>query len=512
MDIDRRRWCRLLRGSVLAAGLLGASPLLADEQPIDVSRIDAWVEQRMQAEKIPGVALAVVRGGRVAYSRGYGIADPEGRPATPQTPFLIGSVTKSFTALAVAQLAEAGAIRLDDPVQQHLPWFRLADEQAAATITIRQLLTHTSGLSTLDGNRHRLARSQDDDALPGRVRMLDSVRPSAAPGEGFQYSNANYQILGALIESVSGQSFEDHVTERIFRPLGMGAGFASTPEGTPRDVAVGHRYWFGQPVPTGILEHDRHVLAQALVVASAEDLARYVLFHLGHAPASSAGMLSPAGLREAQDTGAFRYGFGLQGGERNGARVVGHGGQNPGFFAFMLFSTERDEGVVVLANAADFLGGAGAGGILLGILDLLAGVEPRLPAGDPLVLIALSTLAGVVALLVGSVLLTRRRLRQWRSATRPLPAGRAPRLLRLVPTALLFAAAAWVLLVEVWHQLGAPIGAALLFAPDVAWLMIIVGSAAIAWGVVRTVLLLHAFAHAGGRRDADVTRLAAARS
>jgi CubicO group peptidase (beta-lactamase class C family) len=114
-----------------------AQPLQAET---DFSAVDAYVEAQMKTLKIPGLALAIVQGDQVIYMKGYGQAHPDGSPVTSQTPFMIGSTTKSITALAVMQLVEAGKIELDAPVQTYIPWFRVADESASAKITVKYLL------------------------------------------------------------------------------------------------------------------------------------------------------------------------------------------------------------------------------------------------------------------------------------------------------------------------------------------------------------------------------------
>ena len=136
---------------VLTIGNVKASPTLQGET--DFAAIDAYVTEQMNNLGIPGMALGIVQDGQIVHLQGFGVADSSGRAVTPQTPFFIGSVTKSFTALAVMQLVEAGKIDLDAPVQTYLPWFELADKEASAKITVRNLLNHTSGISTKDGNR-----------------------------------------------------------------------------------------------------------------------------------------------------------------------------------------------------------------------------------------------------------------------------------------------------------------------------------------------------------------------
>lgn len=120
---------------------------------MDYDVIDACIEREMRRLKIPGVALAIVEGDQIVHRRGFGQARPGGEAPTPHTPLFIGSLTKSFTALAVMQLVEAGKVDLDAPVQRYLPWFRVADPQASARITVRHLLNQTSGLSTVASER-----------------------------------------------------------------------------------------------------------------------------------------------------------------------------------------------------------------------------------------------------------------------------------------------------------------------------------------------------------------------
>ena len=128
----------------------------------------------MRSARIPGLAVAIVKGDQIVYAKGYGQADPAGRPVTPQTPFLIGSNTKPFTALAVMQLVEAGKVELDAPVQRYIPWFRVADEQASRQITVRQMLHQTSGLPQPPNSQS--ITDTDDKALERAVRQTQKRR------------------------------------------------------------------------------------------------------------------------------------------------------------------------------------------------------------------------------------------------------------------------------------------------------------------------------------------------
>src|SRR5213593_3118834 len=150
----KTRLSRTVVGGVLACllalltlpfTLLSVSAAAHSTEP-DIASIDAYISAQMQSNHIPGVALGLVHNDQIVHLRGFGEADQSGRAVTPQTPFILASVSKSFTALAIMQLVEAGKIELDAPVQRYLPWFRVADPVASARITVRHLLYHTSGI------------------------------------------------------------------------------------------------------------------------------------------------------------------------------------------------------------------------------------------------------------------------------------------------------------------------------------------------------------------------------
>src|SRR2546427_8455681 len=149
--------------------VLSVSAAARSNEP-DIASIDAYVSAHMQADHIPGVALGLVHNDQVMHLRGFGSADQSGRAVTPHTPFILASVSKSFTALAVMQLVEVGKVELDAPVQRYLPWFRVADPVASARITVRHLLYQTGGIPSTDCESDQVTIS-----LEQYVRSLKSV-------------------------------------------------------------------------------------------------------------------------------------------------------------------------------------------------------------------------------------------------------------------------------------------------------------------------------------------------
>ena len=226
-------------------------PINSGDSP-DFAAIDRYVQAEMATQRIPGLAFGIVECDQIVHLRGFGTADQSGRPVMPQTPFFAGSTTKSFTALAVMQLHEAGKVDLDAPVQRYLPWWRVADADASATITVRQLLYQVSGLSRATGNKHATSGDSSDSALEDQVRDLQSDTLTEPVGATWQYSNANYNTLGMIVQTVSNQPYEAYVQQHILDPLEMRNSVMSVTEAKKRGLVTGHRYWFGFPRPVDL--------------------------------------------------------------------------------------------------------------------------------------------------------------------------------------------------------------------------------------------------------------------
>jgi len=188
-----------------------ASARSVDGEPF--GEIDAFLEREMGRLNVTGAALVIVEGDEIVHLRGFGEARPGGEAPTPQTPFVIGSLTKSFTALAIMQLVEAGQVELDTPVQHYLPWFRVADPQASAQITVRHLLNQTSSLPQLPGMIGLTNFSSRPDEVERQVRDLSTLEISRPPGAKFEYCNVNFNILGLVIEAVSGETYAGYIQQ-----------------------------------------------------------------------------------------------------------------------------------------------------------------------------------------------------------------------------------------------------------------------------------------------------------
>jgi CubicO group peptidase (beta-lactamase class C family) len=389
---------------VLTIGNVKASPAL--QGGMDFAAIDAYVTQQVDRLGIPGAALGILQDGRIAHVQGFGVADSTGRAVTPQTPFYIGSLTKSFTALAVMQLVEAGQIDLDAPVQTYLPWFELADKEASAQITVRHLLNQTSGISTKDGNRDRASQQGLEEA----VRGLGNLSLTQPVGTTYQYSNLNYNIAGLIVEMVSGQSYADYVTEHIFEPLDMRHSYASRAAALADGLSAGHHYMFGHAFESEGILPPAH-LPSGYLIASVEDMTHYAIAQLNGGRYGSTSILSPQGMAELHAPPIPRggedryYAMGWSVSSLDGIPIVSHSGDVGHFHSAVVLMPDRGSGFILLANASGFVQLWQVDDMARGIFSLLNGKLPApvsLPPGPrflywAVLLTPLLQIVGIVA-------------------------------------------------------------------------------------------------------------------
>lgn len=377
--------------------------------------IDAYIEQQMYRLNIPGVSLAIVEGDEIVHLRGFGKARPGGETPSPLTPFVLGSTTKSFTALAVMQLVEAGKLELDAPVQCYLSWFRVADPKASAQITVRHLLHQTSGLPGLPGMTLLADLDERPDAAERQARTLATLQLAHPVGAAFEYSNLNYNLLGLVIEAASGESYANYVQNHIFNPLQMCHSYTAQAQAQKNGLAIGHRYWFGIPFPARNLKIPRGSLASGQLISCAQDMALYLIALLNGGRYGNAQILSPEGMDELQrgvvnyramgmDVG--KYGMGWFGTDTGKTKIIWHGGNVPDFSSFMALLPEQKRGIVLLVNADHYGLPPVLAEVGLNATTLLAGQSPaRIQLGfmpwvmRALLLIPLTQIIGIATTL-----------------------------------------------------------------------------------------------------------------
>ncbi|MFB9882640.1 serine hydrolase domain-containing protein [Planobispora siamensis] len=404
-------------------------PASAGERP-DEAAVRRVVADFADTSGYPGVAVAITEGDRVLYTGGYG-RDSSGAAVTARTPMPVASVSKSFTALAVMQLAEAGKVTLDAPVRDYLPDFRVADPRGAR-ITVRELLNQTSGIS--DGTLAEKSLPQPDSLAGAVTRARDSAL-AADPGTKHSYTNTNYHLAARLVEVVSGEPFTDYLRRHVFGPLGMRATATidKTPRDLPREVRRGHLYAYGASIPA--TEPERFVNGSDGVISTAEDLARWLIVqnNAGRA-ADGTRLVSPSGITAMHTSTDRRWPYGLGWRDRDGR--VGHDGVWFTYTAQVLL-LPGGYGIAVIGNSGLGLGNEGVGALADRLAALVTGGEA--PAADSVRLTVDLVLGALTLLSLLLAVRTLRRTRAWadRLATRPswrLALRLSP---RLVPLALL---------------------------------------------------------------------------
>lgn len=316
-------------------------------------RIDDDVAGRLRGGGSPGLSLAITDRERTLKIGTYGFADLAARTVvSPNTVFEIGSIGKSFTALVLLRLAERGAVVLDAPVSNYLPWFSVRSTHAP--ITIRHLLSHTAGI--VGGS---------DVAYDGRYESwaLRETEVSGPPGERFHYSNVGYKTLGYLIEDLTGKPYGEIVRTEILSPLGMDATVVPITNGDRPRMAVGYRWlhddrpgFAGQPaVPATWIET---ATADGSVASTPNDMARYLRMLLAGGDFESGRIISPDSYAAFTTPNATRvfgrveagYGLGISMLVDDGHPIVCHGGGMVGYHSFLAYDLAAGIGVIAMVN------------------------------------------------------------------------------------------------------------------------------------------------------------------
>ena len=364
-----------MRGTFTLILLLGISLGLApaagagtagQPSPADYQQMERVFAEGLDSDGAPGGAVAVVGTDRILKSRGFGEADGSGTAVSPDTPFLLGSTSKSFTALAVMQLVEAGKVDLDDPVNDYVPEFELAGD-SSERVTVEQVLRHTSGLPLNPAGGPILKGASEGTPLEA-LTELRGKELSSEPGTEMAYINANYVLAGLVVERASGMPYGDYVEAEIFEPLGMRDSFAEPGPARQAGLAAGHRYVFGLLDETGTSFHPA-TLAAGYLMSSANDLARYLAVFLNDGVGlNGERLLSREGTRELLAAGEAETNLGpwADGVESNYAMgwfvggpwdepAVLHPGDAVDSSSMLVLLPDRGIGVATLVNASNEL-------------------------------------------------------------------------------------------------------------------------------------------------------------
>jgi len=347
----------------LVVVLLVAATALA--QPIDTKTVDRIMTATLKAWNIPGAAVVIVQNDRVVYAQGYGVKEVGGTsPVTADTLFQLASTSKAFTSAALAVLAGDGKLAFDDPVRKHVEYFRLSDPCADANVTLRDIVTHRTGLSRHDA-------LWDDTTLTREevVRSMASITPSKPFRTTYQYQNILFIAAGEAIAHASGMSWDSFMKARIFQPLGMTRTVISDADWSAADHASGHRYdWRSGAVTPRSSANTTTIGAAGAIKSSARDMGNWLRFQLANGTFDGKQIADPVQLAETKtphtvmrmeglslelhpETHVMSYGMGWNIQDYRGEQLVSHGGALNGFRTRVSLLPKRNAGLAVMINA-----------------------------------------------------------------------------------------------------------------------------------------------------------------
>lgn len=378
-----------MKSFFLTAGVIFLTCTAAAQLP---KELDDYIEDARKKSGTPGIAIAVVRDGKVLVTKGYGVrtlGKPE--PVDENTMFDVASLSKSFTAAAIATLVDEGKMRWDDPVRRHLPQLEFADPYRTANVTIRDLLAHRLGLE--QGNWMMRITNYDTAEVLRRMRFLEERDPFRT---SMIYSNVGYTAAGEAAANAARMPFSDLVRTRLLEPLGM----RDSTVGVDHDLAANHASSHGMAggVHRPIRTRKRlNILGANAVNSTAKDMAKWLLFSLGDGTWEGKRILSVEAMREMQSpqtiiptTPEMRanrgvhffaaYGLGWQVMDFRGQRMSWHSGSADGMPVYMAIVPDKQIGVLVMTNSWE--SGVLHGALTARILDTLLGNPVKDTAGE----------------------------------------------------------------------------------------------------------------------------------
>lgn len=350
---------------------------------INENELDRALQEIISRWGVPGLGVGIVKDDAVIYTRGFGVQSLEtGAPVTPDSFFCVASITKCFVATAVMQLVEQGRLHLDTPLVHYLPDFRLADERCTH-ITLRQMLSHTSGMPDMDEDEYDelVANPEYDEGAAERyVHALAGRQMVAAPGERFAYSNIAYNVLGHLIATVSGQTFEDTMEEHTLRPAGMPESTCFFPSVPTDRLALPHLR-APEMIVNPVYPYHRADAPASFLHSTTREMCHWAIACLERGIYQGQRILTPTSYDQMWASVALRgdppfreeMGLGWTLGHFAGARTVGHGGGGFGWTCFLALLPEHNCGAIVLSNEES----AAHDVALQTVLGALLGQEPQ---------------------------------------------------------------------------------------------------------------------------------------
>ncbi|MFA7228885.1 MAG: serine hydrolase [Melioribacteraceae bacterium] len=340
-----------------------------------IKKIDEFITKAMNDWKMPGFSVAIVKNDSVIFAKGFGVRDvKENEPVDENTLFVIASCSKAFTTASLATLVDAGRLKWDDPVTKYLPNFQMYDPWVTREMTVRDLVTHRSGLATFSGDFLWLSSSYDRKEVIRRARFL---KPTSSFRSRYGYQNIMYITAAEIIKSVTDTTWADYVRARILNPLGMDHTNTSYSLFNEDDnAAEAHYYKEGQMKIYSDVQLDNAHGALGLN-SSALEMAQWIRLQLGRGVYNKQRIFSERQSMEMWSNQMFQgngnYGLGWGISYRNGKKTLSHGGGMPGMISQVTIVPEENFGFVLLSNLEVGMVGA----VNNYILDIMTDTEPK---------------------------------------------------------------------------------------------------------------------------------------
>lgn len=312
----------------------------------DFKNVDDFIEQEMRNWNIPNVSIAIVNKDSILFQKEYGKDKSEGN-------YLIGSISKSFTAAAVMQLYEKSALDIDTPAKHYLPWFEFMDKTISDKITVRHLLNQTSGLAKSAGFFTPKSQIQSEIEQEYNIYLKSLNVDETAIGKTHIYCNLNYQILGQLIQKVSGLHYGEYVKKYIFAPLAMQNSFASYEDTKKTGLKNGYQYLFGFPIKHSFT-YNNNGIAAGDISSNTEDMSKFLQALLNRGRTQNETIIGKATLDQMHTPFSNRYGMGFSIGDWNGLHSIRHTGLSKNFSSAINILPNENYGIVILTNINSF--------------------------------------------------------------------------------------------------------------------------------------------------------------
>ncbi|AIQ12912.1 beta-lactamase [Paenibacillus durus] len=339
---------------VIMMTVSGFSPIKASAVSNEkIQKIEQFVEEQRSMSKIPGISVVIVEKGKTVYQKGFGYADvKQKKPVTGNTLFELGSTTKAFTALAILQLEKEGLLKRSDDVQKYIPWLKLTYNGAPQTITLNQLLHHTSGIAF--NSIALIPETNADNALELTVKRLQSQQLNRKPGSSFEYATINYDVLGLVIEIVTKKPYDVYMKQHILEPIGMKDSFVGLHQVQSVEMAAGYKIGFTKAQKYTPPVYRGNIPA-GYIISNTNDIAKWMNLQLGIDPSHSIDKqliydshIPDQTVKPFGENTHYAYGWGIL--QENDKKYILHDGENPTFSSFFIMQPDEQLGVAILAN------------------------------------------------------------------------------------------------------------------------------------------------------------------